>query len=73
MSSLERKWWFLVPVSIIGMALALALFKGAGFTIDGSPAAVLAFVLTAGTLHRLVSFLLWLAVLAISPRLARQA
>ncbi|RZI99022.1 MAG: hypothetical protein EOP39_25815 [Rubrivivax sp.] len=73
MSKLERQWWFWVPVSVVGVALALVLFRSAGFTVDDSPAAVVVFALTAGTLHRLVSFLLWLAFLAVSPRLARQA
>ena len=70
MSSVENKWWFIAIVSAGSAVLTQLLFLAAGLSITASGWTLVIFALCVSALFRLVSFLGWLAVLAIAPGLA---
>ena len=66
---LEKRWWFEL-VCTVGAALAVQwLVQAAGIAPAGSKAAqMLVWCCCFFTLQRLLSFALWLLVLAVAPR-----
>lgn len=69
MSSVERKWWFFLPLMVLACLSTLFLFRSAQVPSTGSLAFLL-FALCFACLHRVLSFLTWLLLLWLAPMLA---
>ena len=70
MSSVERKWWFFLPLMVLACLSTLFLFRSAQVPSTGSLAYFLIFALCSACLHRVLSFLTWLLLLWLAPKLA---
>lgn len=70
MSSVENKWWFIAFVSAGSAVLTQLLFLAAGVSMTASGWALVIFALCVSAIYRLLSFLMWLALLALAPQRA---
>ncbi len=66
-SSLERKWWFVVPVTVLAMFVTRYLMDGAGLAHPQNLCQWALFCLCFGALHQIFSLLGWFLVLTLSP------
>lgn len=66
-SKLERKWWFLLPVSALAAFLAAYFMNGAEISRPYNFSQWVIYALCFAGLQRGLSFLAWLVVLLVSP------
>ncbi|WP_374361807.1 hypothetical protein [Pseudoduganella danionis] len=66
-SKLERKWWFIAPVTALAAVLTNFLVSAAGLIQPYNSAQWLLYVLAFVGIQRAMSFALWLLVLCVAP------
>jgi len=66
-SKLERKWWFLLPVSALAAFLTAYFMESAGVKQTYNFSQWVLYTLCFVGLQRGLSFVAWLAILAVSP------
>lgn len=69
-SKLERKWWFVGPVTAVAALLANMLTAAAGLLQPFNSAQWLLYLLAFVGIQRSLSFVTWLLVLGVAPALA---
>jgi len=73
MNRIERKWWFVVPMSILTVGSTLWLCWALGFSDPFAPFSVphlIVFVISLDWFRRLYSWILWSFLLWFAPTLA---
>lgn len=66
-SKIERKWWFLLPVSALAAFLTAYFMDSAEISRPYSFAGWMVYALCFAGLQRGLSFVAWLVVLGVSP------
>lgn len=66
-SKLERKWWFLLPVSALAAFLTAYFMDGAEMSRPYNFSQWVIYALCFAGLQRGLSFIAWLVVLGVSP------
>lgn len=67
MSKLEKKWWFILPVSLLSAMLASLLTRSAGIWPADGAAQWLVYFLCLAALWKTISFLGYLIILFAAP------
>ncbi|WP_300751702.1 hypothetical protein [Janthinobacterium sp.] len=70
MSSIERKWWFVMPVAGLSGMFMMLLAHHAGITPVEGASRYLLLMLCYAALYRGLSFIGWLGLLLVAPGLA---
>ncbi|QYG08801.1 MULTISPECIES: hypothetical protein [unclassified Janthinobacterium] len=70
MSPIERKWWFMLPVMTVAAVATLFLLDSANVPNTNLFARSLIFGLCFASLHRGLSFCIWMGLLWGAPGLA---
>ena len=72
MTNLEKKWWFLIPVTILAGLITWWMLQVNGIESGRHWSFALVFALCVVAIENLFSFLIWTAVVMVSPRLAKK-